>query len=193
MSFRTMPASGKKTVAVIQSSYIPWKGYFDIMHDVDLFVFYDDVQFTKQDWRSRNRVKSHQGSRWLTIPVGGRLDRLICDVTLDGNRWAMKHYKTLVQCYARTPHWDQVQPLLEEAYLRRSWRTLSAFNQFVTANLAREMLGICTEFGDSRTWSPQGTKGERLLDLLRKVSATHYVSGPAARNYLDENSFARSG
>jgi hypothetical protein len=182
-----------KTVAVIQSSYIPWKGYFDIIHDADLFIFYDDVQFTRQDWRSRNRVKSQQGPQWLSLPVGDRLDRRICDVELAGNRWAVKHYKTLAQCYGRTPHWDEVHPFLEQVYLQRTWPTLSELNQFVTCQIARELLGIRTEFADSRAWSPQGAKSDRLLDLLTRVSATRYVSGPAARDYLDEDSFARAG
>jgi hypothetical protein len=182
-----------KTVAVIQSSYIPWKGYFDIIHDADLFLFYDDVQFTRQDWRSRNRVKSQQGLQWLSLPVGVGLNRLICDVPLEGKRWAIKHYKTLVQCYGRTPHWDELHPFINEVYLQRSWQWLAEFNQFVIRHVAREWLGIRTEFGDSRTWSPQGVKSERLLDLLTKVSASRYVSGPSGRHYLDEASFARAG
>ena len=88
-------------VAVIQSNYIPWKGYFDIMHDVDTFIFYDHVQFTKNDWRNRNKVKTAQGSVWLTIPTGTNLNRLICEVRLEEPRWQSKHYKTICQNYGR--------------------------------------------------------------------------------------------
>jgi hypothetical protein len=129
----------------------------------------------------------------LSVPVGGHLDRLICDVTLDGQRWAAKHYKTLVQCYGHAAHWHEVQPLLENVYLQRSWRTLSEFNQYVTTHLAQEIFGIGAELADSRTWSPKGARNERLLDLLTKVSATRYITGPAAREYLDEASFGRAG
>ena len=72
-----------KRVAVIQSSYLPWKGYFDIINDVDEFIFYDDVQFTRQDWRSRNRIATSNGPLWLSIPTGTALERRICDVRLE--------------------------------------------------------------------------------------------------------------
>jgi hypothetical protein len=184
-------ASGN--VAVLQSSYIPWKGYFDIIHDAELFVFYDDVQFTKQDWRSRNRVKSQQGAQWLSVPVGSAIDRLICDVTFGDPRWATKHHKTLVQCYSRCAHFAELEPFLRELYLTRSWNTLSEFNQFAIRHIARELLGIRTEFADSRALQLQGSSSDRLLDLLRKLGARRYISGPAARAYLDAESFAAAG
>src|SRR6476661_873475 len=87
-------------VAVLQSNYIPWKGYFDIIHDVDIFVFYDDVQYTKNDWRNRNRIKTANGVQWLTVPTGSNIDRRICDVRLTDTRWAEKHWKTLQQAYS---------------------------------------------------------------------------------------------
>lgn len=71
-----------KKVGVIQSNYIPWKGYFDLIHDVDLFVFYDDVQYTKNDWRNRNLIKTPTGAKWLTIPVSSNLNNLIYEVEL---------------------------------------------------------------------------------------------------------------
>jgi hypothetical protein len=70
------------TAVVLQSSYIPWRGYFDLIHDADVFVFYDDVQYTVNDWRNRNRIKTANGVVWLTIPVGNQNDRRICDVAL---------------------------------------------------------------------------------------------------------------
>jgi hypothetical protein len=181
------------TVAVLQSSYIPWKGYFDIIHDADLFVFYDDVQFTKQDWRSRNRVKSQRGSQWLTLPVGSAIDRLICEVRLSDPRWAGKHYKTLAQCYSRCEHFAELRPFLEETYLARSWTSLSELNQFMIRHIARELLGIRSEFADSRSLQLQGSASERLLDLLRQLGAKRYISGPAARAYLDPESFGTAG
>jgi len=81
-------------VAILQSNYIPWKGYFDIIHDVDLFVFYDDLQYTKNDWRNRNRIKTPNGADWLTIPVGEDSHRLICDVEIKNPLWQTKHWKT---------------------------------------------------------------------------------------------------
>lgn len=180
-------------VAVLQSNYIPWKGYFDIIHDVDLFIFYDDVQYTKNDWRNRNKIKMQNGAAWLTIPVGTDLDHLICEVPLPGERWAEKHYKTLRQYYSRAPFFSLYQPLLEDVYLSRRWGNLSELNQFLIQSIARDYLGITTEFADSRAFAAGGTRLDRLLDLLGKCRATHYVSGPAARNYIDAEVFAAAG
>lgn len=182
-----------KKVAVIQSNYIPWKGYFDIIHDVDLFIFYDDVQYTKNDWRNRNRIKTQHGAAWLTIPVGADLNRLICEVPLADERWAKNHYKTLVQNYAKAPFFAQYQPLLEEVYLARRWTNLSELNQYLIKTIARDCLGIIAEFADSRSYGASGKRLERLLDLLKKAGTDRYISGPAARDYIDERHFASEG
>ncbi|HEU5201697.1 MAG TPA: WbqC family protein, partial [Nitrospira sp.] len=90
-------------VAICQSNYLPWKGYFDLIHDVDVFVFYDDVQYTKNDWRNRNKIKTPQGVQWLTIPVGSHCHCRICDVSLQDSYWQKQHWKTLVQRYRKAP------------------------------------------------------------------------------------------
>lgn len=180
-------------VAVLQSNYIPWKGYFDIIHDVDLFVFYDDVQYTKNDWRNRNKIKTQNGSAWLTIPTGTDLDRLICEVSLPDSRWQKNHYKTLVQYYSKAPFFRQYQPLLEEVYLARQWRSLSDLNQYLIKSIAHDCLGMTTEFADSRHYSATGKCLDRLLDVLKKCGATHYLSGPAAQDYIDASAFAVAG
>ncbi len=182
-----------RTVGVIQSNYIPWKGYFDIVHDVDLFVFHDDLLFTKLDWRNRNIVKTASGPRWLTIPVGAPQKRLICEVELKDRAWARDHWSLLRHHYGRAPHFKKFAPLLEDVYLHREWTNLSAFNQYLIARIARECLGITTEFRDSRELSLVGHKQERLMDLLGKVGADAYVSGPTARGYIDEEHFEQAG
>src|SRR5690349_15770355 len=108
-------------VAVIQSNYIPWKGYFDIIHDVDVFIFYDDLQYTKNDWRNRNQIKSSYGLQWLTIPVGQRSDRLICDVQIADSGWQKKHWEKLRHSYARAPFFSRYAPFLEDIYLDAHW------------------------------------------------------------------------
>lgn len=179
--------------AVLQSCYIPWKGYFDIIHDVDLFIFYDDVQFTKNDWRNRNRVKTANGNIWLSVPAGSSANRLICEVTLGNDRWQAQHWKTLAQAYGKTPHFRDYAGFFEEVYLRRHWTSLSDLNRFLTRSIAADFLGIRTRFEDSRRYAAQGVKQERLLDLLQKAGATHYVSGPSAKNYIDPARFAAAG
>ena len=183
----------KKRVAILQSSYLPWKGYFDIIRDVDLFIFYDDRQFTKQDWRSRNCIKSSQGLAWLTVPAGTDLNRLICDVTLRDASWQVKHWKTLQQNYAGRPHFDRYREYFEHVFLGQTWSNLSALNQSVIRHVAREFLGIGTAFGDSRDYAAEGQKFDRLLDLAIKSGATTYVSGPSAKEYIVPDRFAQAG
>lgn len=182
-----------KRVAVLQSNYIPWKGYFDIIHDVDLFIFYDDVQFTKNDWRNRNRIKTDQGALWLTVPVGQEIDRRICDVTLPDPRWAEKHLRTLQQYYGKAPYFTTYRPFLEEVYRNRRWTTLSELNQYMITTIARDFLGITAEFRDSRAYVASGRKLDRLLGLLTEAEAELYVSGPAARDYIEAERFAAAG
>jgi hypothetical protein len=95
-----------KRVAIVQSSYIPWKGYFDLIRAVDEFVLYDDVQFTKRDWRSRNRIKSAHGLLWLSVPVSvkGRFKQRICDTEISERGWGEKHWRAIRHAYARAPN-----------------------------------------------------------------------------------------
>jgi len=178
---------------VIQSSYIPWKGYFDIIHDADLFIFYDDVQYTKNDWRNRNLIKTSSGVVWLTVPVGKDENRRICEVRIEDPRWAVKHWKTLQMHYSRAPYFSLYKDFLQEVYLSRQWHSLSELNQFLIANISTRFLGIDCQFADSRDFSLTGHKQERLLDLLKKAKATHYVSGPAAQSYIREDDFLEEG
>jgi hypothetical protein len=182
-----------KRVAVLQSNYIPWKGYFDIVHDVDLFVFHDDLQYTKGDWRNRNRIKTPSGVQWLTIPVGSSERRLICEVTLPKDGWASKHWNALRSSYGKAPHFDRYRAFFERVYLHAKFDTLSEINQFLIRHIAGEFLRIDAEFGDSRDFDLRGAKQDRLLDLLKKCGAERYVSGPSAKGYIDEDRFAREG
>ncbi len=180
-------------VAILQSNYIPWKGYFDLIHDVDLFIFYDDVQYTVRDWRNRNRVAVNGRACWLSIPVGADRNRLICDVQIADSSWQALHYKTLLQSYARAPNFAHYDPFLRDFYLGTVWKSLSDANQYLIRHIAHEWLGISTRFGQASDYPTSERKQERILHLLRAVGATHYVSGPAARAYLDEGRFAAEG
>ncbi len=179
-----------KKVAVIQSNYIPWKGYFDIIHDVDLFIFYDDVQFTKNDWRNRNKYKTKHGTKWISIPVGQDLNRLICEVEITDHTWQKQHYKMLTQTYAKARFTKDYLPFLEEVYLSREWSNLSELNQFLIREISQRFLGIKkTEFQDSREYSLSGAQLDRLIGLLKKVGAEAYISGPAGKEYILEDRF----
>lgn len=176
-------------VAILQSNYIPWKGYFDIIAQVDRFIFHDDLQYTKGDWRNRNKIKSHSGVTWLTIPCGTDEKRLICDVVLVDPAWQKKHWDLLYRSYAKTPYFSYYRDFFEDIYLNNKWRNLSDMNQHIIKKISTEILGVDVVFDDSRHYHLQHKKGARVVELLHKVGATQYLSGPAAKDYLDPNEF----
>jgi WbqC-like protein family len=179
-----------KRVAILQSNYIPWKGYFDIIHDVDELVFLDHVQYTKLDWRNRNRIKTAAGVRWLTIPVGSDEHRRICDVELP-REWGAKHWRHIAEAYRRAPYFATYRPLFEDIY-RRSWQTLSEINQHIIRIVAAQ-LGVTTRFRDSRELDVCSHRQQMVLDILDRVGADVYVSGPAAKTYIEPERFAERG
>ena len=180
-----------KKIAILQSNYIPWKGYFDMIAAVDEFILYDDMQFTKNDWRNRNQIKTPQGVQWLTVPVGQDISRRIRDVKLDAT-WQSKHWKTLQGNYRRSPHFDEVAAWLEPLYLNESYGQLSQMNRrFIEAIC--NYLGIKTVITNSWDYSLAEGKTERLVDLCVQAGGTEYISGPAAKDYVDEKIFANMG
>lgn len=182
-----------KKVAIIQSNYIPWKGYFDIIHDVDIFIFYDDVQYTKNDWRNRNRIKARNGLHWLTIPVGAHNEKLIYEVEIEDSSWSKKHWETIKQFYFKTPYFDEYKDFFEHFYIESNWNSLSELNQYLIKTISKEFLGINTDFRDSREFHPEGKRLARLIDLLMKAGANLYLSGPTAKSYIDESCFKDVG
>ena len=183
-----------KKIAIVQSNYIPWKGYFDLISSVDEFILYDDMQYTRRDWRNRNQIKTPQGVQWLTVPVRvkGKYDQKIRDTEIDGSDWAAAHWKALAQNYARAPHFAEIAAWLEPLYLAASYTHLSELNRrFIEAVCA--CLSINTVISDSRDYTLAEGKTERLADLCAQAGGTEYVSGQSARDYVDESVFARSG
>lgn len=180
-------------VVINQSNYLPWKGYFDLIHDADLFIFLDDVQYTKNDWRNRNKLKTPHGCEWLTIPVGKHLGWLVCDVDLPPGDWAQHHWHQIERHYGTSPYFADYGPLFREVYLTRKWTRLSDLNQHLIRLIAQDILKIKTRFGDSRNYDLKTRSQERVLELLRAVGATTYISGPAAKAYIDETRFAAEG
>ena len=185
--------SGKR-IAVVQSSYIPWKGYFDLMRRVDEFVLFDDVQFTRRDWRNRNRIKTPQGLTWLTIPVEtkGNYRRAIKDMRVSDPTWSSKHWTTIRHAYSKAPCFVEYGSRVEELYGGASHERLSEINFYFLAAL-RDMLGIDTPITWSMDYEVAGRKSERLVSLCRQAGATEYLSGPTARSYLDEDMFSKEG
>ncbi|MCI0411075.1 MAG: WbqC family protein, partial [Acidobacteria bacterium] len=181
-------------VAILQPSYLPWLGYFDQMRRVDVFVHYDDVQYDRDSWRNRNRIRTQQGWQWLTVPVrlGGRFGSSICEVEVDNRSdWARKHLLSLEQAYARARYVKQYLPRLE-SILSRKWERLVELNLALTAELA-STLGLRAETRRSSGLQSRGSRTERLVAICRELGATHYLTGDAAKSYLDEPAFAQAG
>ncbi|WP_286336518.1 WbqC family protein [Hydrogenimonas cancrithermarum] len=182
-----------KIVGMTQSNYIPWKGYFDYINSVDEFYFYDDVQYTKQDWRNRNLIKTPAGTEWLTVPVGSSRDRLICEVEIRDSLWQRSHWDKILFYYKNAPYFKMYREFFEEIFLGSRWTNLSDMNQTIIKRISRELLGITTKFGDSRPFNLTGKKAERYIPLLKEVGCTTFLSGPSAKNYLTEEMMAKEG
>lgn len=181
-------------VGVIQSSFIPWRGYFDFIASVDLFVFHDDIQYTKGDWRNRNRLKTPQGAIWITVPVHyDHVSQLICETRVaESTDWRTKHLRLWQANYREAPYLDDVLDILGSMERGRESLTISQLNVALTRSICT-YLGIATPLVMSSDYDLTGAKTDRLLDLLGKVGATTYLSGPSAAGYLDEEAFRRAG
>jgi WbqC-like protein family len=183
-----------KRIAIVQSSYIPWKGYFDLMNSVDEFVLFDDVQFTRRDWRNRNRIKTPTGPAWLSIPVisKGQFEAPIKDIQVEDRTWAARHWRSFQANYARAPHFRQYAAALESLYLGCDESHLSQINRRFLLAIC-EILGIRTKLTWSWEYRIQPGKTERLVDLCRQAGAGVYISGPSAATYLDKRQFDDAG
>jgi len=179
---------------ILQPSYIPWRGYFDQILKSDVFVFYDDVQYDTRGWRNRNRIKMPGGAQWLTIPVNARGAQTrhipINQVKIAWDRpWNQEHFKALQHAYGKTPFFNLYKPLLESFYSRQDV-FLADFTIDLTIALARELGIHHTRFMRSSQLNAAGTKTDRLVDVILKVGADHYISGPSARDYIEPEKFA---
>ncbi|MBK8870696.1 MAG: WbqC family protein [Elusimicrobia bacterium] len=183
-----------KKIAIVQSNYIPWKGYFDLIAAVDEFILYDDVQYTRRDWRNRNQIKTPRGVEWMTVPVKvkGRFEQIVRKTEVDGVKWAKDHWKSLVQNYRSAPCFGGIASWLEPLYLNEEYTHLSQLNhRFMSA--ISSFLGITTPIRHSRDYPLSEGRSKRLAELCVSVGATEYISGPAAREYIDETVFAARG
>ena len=179
-----------KKIAILQSNYIPWKGVFDMINMVDEFVFFEDVDYTKRDWRSRNKIPTPNGEIWLTVPVNkAERGTKIKDISISHETdWQRKHFLTITGNYKKAPFYKDFEFLLDDIYLKHQWEKLSEMNIYITKKIA-EILGIRTSFVNSADLHTNGTKDDKLIEICQKLEATHYLSGPAAKDYIIEDKF----
>lgn len=184
-------------VVILQPSYIPWRGYFDQINRADLFIFYDDVQYDKHGWRNRNRIKTPQGGQWLTIPVHTRgvvtenIPINQVEIAWEHN-WYERHWRAIRETYGKAPYFSTYAPWLEQVFQRRP-ALLADFTIPLTIEIAG-LLGIeHTRFLRSSTLNARGQKTDRLIEILTQVGATHYISGPSAKEYIENEKFLAAG
>jgi len=183
-------------LVVLQSNYLPWKGYFDLMNAADLFVVYDSVQYTKNDWRNRNRIVTKQGLSWLTIPVvtAGLADQAIQDARVQDSRWATKHWRSIEQNVGKRAYFSQYRDSWSQWFDEAaSFDHLHHINLLFLRGLASQ-LGIATPLEIDAKYLPlEGTPTARLVELCRRTGATSYLTGPAALGYLERELFEAAG
>lgn len=180
-----------KKVAILQSNYIPWKGYFDMINMVDEFILYDDMQYTRRDWRNRNKIKTPSGLQWLTIPVDtkGKYYQKINETRVNGHEWCDDHWRALSLNYAHAPYFKEYAPQIQALYEAcKKEELLSRINyRFLTALC--QMLGITTKITWSSDYQLADGKTERLVRLVQDAGGSEYLSGPAAKDYIVDECF----
>ena len=181
-------------VAILQPSYLPWLGFFEQMHRSDQFILYDDVQFTRRDWRNRNRVRVLEGSVWLTVPViqKNKYDQSLLETKIDNSTsWKRKHLETIRCHYSKTPFFDMYFPWCEKVF-NSDWDFLLDLS-LETIQYLKGELKINTPLLRSSELGDSGNKTERLISICKQLGATQYLSGDSARNYISEKDFSDQG
>ncbi|MCG9584133.1 WbqC family protein [Vibrio tubiashii] len=183
-----------KRVAISQSNYIPWKGYFDLIASADVFVLYDDMQYTKRDWRNRNKIQTANGTQWLTIPVEvkGKYHQKINETLVAGQSWRRKHWAAICQNYSKAPFFKEYKETFETLYLEKQFEKLSDINYAFMLKIC-QLLGITTQLVWSTEFELQGERSERLVNICKHLKADVYVTAPAAKSYLETPIFDAEG
>jgi hypothetical protein len=180
-------------VLITQSNYIPWKGYFHSIKKVDKFVVFDDMQYTKRDWRNRNLIKTPQGLKWLTIPVivKGKFNQPINETKISDDKWNVKHLNILKENYKKAEHYKEVIDWIESLYIDCIYEYLTDINQYFIYRI-NEFLNINTEILNSKKFNLDEDRNYRLVNICKELNASEYYTGPAAKNYLDEALFSKN-
>lgn len=178
---------------ILQPGYLPWLGFFDQMYKSDIFVIYDDVQYDKHGWRNRNRIKTIQGVQWLTVPIliKGQDKPSIKEVLINNKvDWRRTHLKSIKQNYSRAPFFDTYFEIFEEIY-SKEWKYLMDIDMTFTFALM-EKLGLTTKVKFSSSLGIIGKNTRRLVDICLYLGASEYLTGDAAKDYLDESLFSQN-
>lgn len=181
-------------ILITQSNYIPWKGYFDAINISDTFVVYDDMQFTKRDWRNRNLIKTENGSKWMSIPVEvkGKFFQKINETKVADKSWSKSHWELLKQNYRKAKFFNETKDFVEELYMNANHDFLTDINMHFISNIC-DFLEINLNIKSSTEFELKEERTERLAHICKALGGTDYYSGPAAKAYMEENIFKEAG
>lgn len=180
------------TVAIHQPQYIPWLGYFDKMDCADVFVYLDNVQYIKNEFKNRNRIKSARGSIWLTVPVNYRFPEEIMEVTISQReRWQHKHWQSLISNYQKAPYFNNYREVFSNIF-DRPWTHLSKLSIYMTEKL-KDLLGINTKTEIASLMNVPGEPTDRLIAICKNFHATRYLAGADSQKYMDFDCFRKAG
>jgi len=182
-------------IAILQPGYLPWLGFFEQMYMSDVFVIYDDVQYDKQGWRNRNRIKTGNGVQWVTVPVNFKLREcpLVNEVTIDNRiNWRKKHFLSIKQSYSKAPFYKEYINIVEEAY-SREWQYLIDIDLYLIKKLANCLGMNNKKIVRSSSLDVRGERIERLITICKIFKADTFYEGSAGRNYIDEKRFEEYG
>ncbi|MDB5283634.1 MAG: hypothetical protein JWO06_2709 [Bacteroidota bacterium] len=181
-----------KKIVITQSNYIPWKGYFDGIHIADEFVLYDDMQYTKRDWRNRNKIKTAQGAQWLSIAVEvkGKFFQKINETKISEPGWNKSHWDTIKHNYSKAPAFNEIKDFIEPLYMTATFEYLSEINYHFLRGIS-DFLGINTPIRFSSEFEMIGDRTEKLMNICKALNGTDYYSGPSAKEYMEESIFEK--
>ena len=182
-----------KKVLITQSNYIPWKGYFSAISKVDIFVVYDEMQYTKRDWRNRNLIKTPNGLKWLSIPVEvkGKYFQKINETKVSDKKWNKSHLGLLKQNYLKAKCYKEIIGWVEDLYINCNFEYLSEINLYFIQEI-NKYLNINTEIRFSKDFDLDEDRNQRLINVCKDLKATDYYSGSAAKFYMDEDLFNKN-
>ena len=172
-----------------QPTYLPWMGYFGMIDAVDIFVFYDDVQFVNRSWQRRNKIKVPKGEIWLSVPVIQNFGQKINEVKINNNlNWRDKHWTSIKHHYSKAPFFQKYRDSFEKIY-KKEWEYLVDLNITLIKKIS-EILGLDTEFMlSSELRGVKGTKTDRLINILKLIGADEYITGPGTKAYIEPENF----
>ena len=183
-----------KSIAILQSNFLPWRGYFELINSVDEFILFDTVQFTKRDWRNRNLIKTQNGAKWITVPVdtknGSRIP--INEILVDQENWRIPLWARIENAYRCAPFYADIEELTRKIIFDTRIERLSDLNKTLLEKICK-YLDITTPIIDAPKIDAPQNKNSHLIDICKKREATEYLSGPSASVYINNQEFEKAG